>query len=221
MAESLRVQRIKQLLWALNSDGVRDREVLFAIAKVPRERFVPPVMAACAWDNRPLPIGDDQTISQPLVVALMTQALRLNGTERVLEIGTGSGYQTAVLCELADRVVTLERLPRLAAAASKRLRGLGYQNAQVIVADGSRGWPPSAPYDRILATAAAPRIPDSLVQQLSPQEGARLVIPIGRDDDQELILIERRDGRLSRESLGPVRFVPLIGEEGWQPPQLA
>jgi protein-L-isoaspartate(D-aspartate) O-methyltransferase len=218
MADSRRVRQIKELLVILNRAGIRDRDVLLAIAMVPRERFVPAELAGHAWENRPLPIGEDQTISQPLIVATMTQALRLHGTERVLEIGTGSGYQTAILCELSRSVISIERRANLAETAAERLRTLGYQQARVIVADGSRGWPEDAPYDRIIVAAAAPGIPPSLLEQLSPEDGARLVIPIGTDDNQELVVIERIGGELYRQDLGPVRFVPLIGTEGWDKP---
>lgn len=218
MADSRRVRQIKELLVILNRAGIRDRDVLLAIATVPRERFVPPELAGHAWENRPLPIGEEQTISQPLIVAVMTQALRLHGTERVLEIGTGSGYQTAILCELSRSVISIERRASLAETATERLRTLGYQQARVIVADGSRGWPENAPYDRIIVAAAAPGIPPSLLEQLSPDDGARLVIPIGTNVDQELVVIERIGGELYRQDLGPVRFVPLIGTEGWDKP---
>lgn len=218
MANSRRVQQIKELLLLLNREGIRDRDILLAIAAVPREQFVPARLARHAWENHPLPIGEEQTISQPLIVALMTQALRLRGTERVLEIGTGSGYQTAILCELSQSVISLERRAGLATAAAERLERLGYTRARVIVADGSQGWPEEAPYDRIIVSAAAPDIPPSLVEQLSPDDGARLVIPIGKHDDQTLVIIERTGGKLYRQDLGPVRFVPLIGNEGWKPP---
>ncbi len=218
MADSRRVRQIKELLVTLNRAGIRDRDVLLAIATVPRERFVPAELAGHAWENRPLPIGDDQTISQPLIVATMTQALRLHGTERVLEIGTGSGYQTAILCELSRSVISIERRANLAETAAGRLRTLGHRQARVIVADGSRGWPEEAPYDRIIVAAAAPGIPPSLLEQLSPEDGARLVIPVGTGDNQELIVIERIGGKLYRQDLGPVRFVPLIGTEGWDKP---
>ncbi len=218
MADSRRVRQIKELLVTLNRAGIRDRDVLLAIATVPRERFVPAELAGHAWENRPLPIGEDQTISQPLIVATMSQALRLHGTERVLEIGTGSGYQTAILCELSRSVISIERRANLAETAAERLRTLGYRQARVIVADGSRGWPEEAPYDRIIVSAAAPGIPPSLLDQLSPEDGARLVIPVGTGDNQELVVIERIGGELYRQDLGPVRFVPLIGTEGWDKP---
>lgn len=218
MAESRRVRQIKALLAQLHRDGVRDRDVLFAVAKVPRERFVPTGLIDAAWHDRPLPIGHGQTISQPLVVALMTEALRLTGTERVLEIGTGSGYQTAILCELAATVVSVEIVPSLAREAKRRLDALGYRNVRIVVADGREGWWGGAPYDRIVVTAAAPEVPPVLLAQLAPEDGSRLVIPIGPLDRQELIALERRGGTLARRSLGPVSFVPLAGgHEGSAP----
>lgn len=210
MSDSPRTRQIKDLLRSLNRAGVRDRDVLLAIATVPREYFVAPSLRPVAWTDHALPIGAGQTISQPLVVGLMTQALRLTGTERVLEIGTGSGYQTAILCELARWVLSIERHTSLAIQARRRLDALGYRNVAIIVADGSEGWPPAAPFDRILVTAAAREVPESLLEQLSPDDGARLVIPVGPPDEQELLVIERREGRFHRNSLGPVRFVPLV-----------
>ncbi|GBD16501.1 Protein-L-isoaspartate O-methyltransferase [bacterium HR26] len=213
--ESPRTRQIKELLRELHRNGVRDQRVLLAIAKVPRERFVPPELRERAWENRPLPIGAGQTISQPLIVGLMTQALQLDGDERVLEIGTGSGYQAAILAELASSVISIERDPLLAHSAAERLRQLGYQHAEVYVGDGSKGWPAGAPYDRIIVTAAATRVPPALLEQLSPADGARLVIPIGDSEHQQLYLFERRGGTLHQIDLGPVRFVPLVeGEDG-------
>ena len=214
-AEHSRVERIKDLLRTLNEDGIRDRDVLLAIAKVPRERFVPERMAAYAWENRALPIGEGQTISQPYVVALMTQALRLDKTCRVLEIGTGSGYQTALLAELAGTIISIERHVSLARQAARRLAALGYTNARIIVADGSDGWPFGAPYDRIIVTAAAPAVNPLLLDQLALSSAARLVIPVGDGEQQDLLLIKRADGTFRRERLGTVRFVPLIGSGGY------
>lgn len=210
MSDSPRTRQIKDLLRHLNRAGVRDRDVLLAIATVPREHFVPPSLRSVAWADRALPIGAGQTISQPLVVGLMTQALRLSGRERVLEIGTGSGYQTAILCELAGWVLSIERHRSLALAAQRRLTELGYRNLAIIVADGSEGWAPAAPYDRILVTAAAREIPAALLEQLAPTDGARLVVPVGPPEEQDLLVIERQGGQLRQHSLGPVRFVPLI-----------
>lgn len=218
MADSSRVQRIKGLLRDLHRAGVRDPDVLFTIAKVPRERFVPPEIRFAAWANRALPIGHGQTISQPLIVGLMTQALHLTGKERVLEIGTGSGYHTAILAELAGWVLSLEHHPALAKTAASHLQALGYTNVELIVADGTHGWEPAAPYDRIIVTAAATTVPEALLAQLAPTDGARLVIPVGPSEGQDLIVIERLAGRLVRHSLGPVSFVPLVSERASPPP---
>jgi len=213
--ESPRTRQIKDLLRELHRNGVRDQRALRAIANGPRGRFVPLGLRERGWATRPLPFGAGQTISQPLIVGLMTQALQLDGDERVLEIGTGSGYQAAILAELAGSVISIERDPLLAQSAAERLRQLGYQNAEVHVGDGSKGWPAGAPYDRIIVTAAATRVPPALLEQLSPADGARLVIPIGDSEHQELYLFERRGGTLHQIDLGPVRFVPLVeGEDG-------
>ncbi|MDQ3695109.1 MAG: protein-L-isoaspartate(D-aspartate) O-methyltransferase [Chloroflexota bacterium] len=199
-------------LWDL---GIRDERVRTAMATVPRDRFVPEELSALAWTNDAVPIGLDQTISQPYVVALMTEALALAGTERVLEIGTGSGYQTAILASLAMQVTSIERHPELALAAKRLLDELGYRNVHVHVGDGTIGYPPDAPYDRIIVTAAAPRLPEPLQAQLSAENG-RIVIPIGEPQDQRLVMIERRGDRLTEHPLGRVRFVPLIGRAGWR-----
>jgi protein-L-isoaspartate(D-aspartate) O-methyltransferase len=209
-SDSPRTRHIKDLLRELHRHGVRDPRLLLAIATVPRERFVPRELRERAWENRPLPIGAGQTISQPLIVGVMTQALQLDGDEHVLEIGTGSGYQAAVLAELAASVTTIERDPALAQRAAERLRQLGYRNVEVHVGDGWKGWPANAPYDRIIVTAAATRLPPALLEQLRDAEGARLVIPIGDSAHQQLYLFERRGGRLQPSDLGPVRFVPLV-----------
>ncbi|NNF26358.1 MAG: protein-L-isoaspartate(D-aspartate) O-methyltransferase [Gemmatimonadetes bacterium] len=198
--------------------GVSDPVVLAALTQVPRERFVPPELAEFAYDNRPLPIGKGQTISQPLMVAIMIQALELKGGERVLEIGAGSGYAAAVLSRIAGRVYTVERLESLAAVAEERLSALGYDNVQVLHADGTEGWPDHAPYDAIVVAAGAPDVPEPLIAQLSP--GGRLVIPVGDTPLGQTLLRIRRDeaGGFDTEDLGPVRFVPLIGSEGWADP---
>lgn len=211
-----RVEVIKQLLREINQAGVRDRRVLTAIATVPREQFVPERLQDQAWDNRALPIEEGQTISQPLIVGLMTQALKLSGDERVLEIGTGSGYQAAVLAELADSVVSVERYESLADRARERVESLGYDNIKIVVGDGTAGWQPDAPYDGIIVTAAAPHLPGPFKQQLSERDGSRIVVPIGTAVDQELVAYERSGDRLHEYNLGPVRFVPLIGAYAWQ-----
>lgn len=188
---------------------VRDALVLAAMRKVPRHLFVPASGRAEAYEDHPLPIGHAQTISQPYIVAFMTQALGLRGGETVLEIGTGSGYQAAVLAEIAGRVFTIEIVAPLAEEARERLKQLGYRNVQVRSGDGYRGWPEAAPFDAIMVTAAAPRIPEDLKQQL--KEGGRLIIPVG-DDSQELVLVTQRGGRFEERRVLPVRFVPMTGE---------
>ena len=209
-----RQERIEGLLAELRRQGIRDERVLAAIARVPRERFVPEASRGEAWANVALPIAAGQTISQPFVVALMTQALALRGLERVLEIGTGSGYQTAILAELAAEVVSVERHTELAAAAESLLRQLGYPNVEINVGDGTTGWPDRAPYDRIIVTAAGPRVPPPLLTQLRP-DGGRMVIPVGEPHDQQLVAVERHGEQTREYPLGPVRFVPLIGRAGW------
>ncbi|RUL89558.1 protein-L-isoaspartate(D-aspartate) O-methyltransferase [Tautonia sociabilis] len=204
----------RELVRQLRDRGIDDPRVLDAIADVPRDRFVPPSQLAMAWEDRALPIGCDQTISQPYMVALMTQELGLSGRERVLEIGTGSGYQTAVLSRLAAEVYTVERHEPLSRAARERLEGvLGRENVRFRVGDGTLGWPEEAPFDRILVTAAAPDLPDALFEQLA--EGGRIVVPIGSEEYQQLHVIERRLGEpVDRQSVA-CRFVPLVGKEGW------
>jgi protein-L-isoaspartate(D-aspartate) O-methyltransferase len=183
-----------------------------ALRAVPRHRFVPETQAGGAYDNRPLPIGHGQTISQPYIVALSTDLLDLEPHHRVLEIGTGSGYQAAVLAEIVDEVLTIEIVEALGREAASRLAQLGYRKVEVRIGDGYRGWPERAPFDRILVTAAAPAVPEPLVQQLAP--GGRMVIPVGAGPfAQELLLIEKRaDGSITRTVVLPVRFVPLTGE---------
>jgi protein-L-isoaspartate(D-aspartate) O-methyltransferase len=205
----------ERLLAELRRHGVHDERVLAAIAAVPREQFVPPEHREQAYANIPLPIGAGQTISQPLVVGLMTQALGLTGAERVLEVGTGSGYQAAVLCRLAAQITSVERFPELAERARAVLARIGCQNVVVHVSNGSLGWPAGAPYDAIIVTAGGPEVPASLVQQLAI--GGRLVIPVGSRTAQDLLLVTREPQGTHTQNLGPVRFVPLVGEEGWPP----
>ena len=192
---------------------ITDERVLAAITHLPRERFVPPQIMHLAYEDRPLPIGLDQTISQPFIVALMTQALELTGREKVLEIGTGSGYQTAILADLARHVVSTERLPGLAEAARKVLDDLGYENVDLHPASDTLGWKEGGPYDAIIATAAAPRVPEELVSQLAA--GGRMVIPIGPRDVQELCRITRTRSGSAIQKLGACRFVSLIGRGAW------
>ena len=193
---------------------ITDVAVLTAMAEVPRERFVEPCLVEAAYDDCPLPIDADQTISQPYIVALMTQALELRPTDRVLEIGTGSGYAAAVLGRIAGQVWTVERHQCLATQATERLADLGPDNVTVAVGDGTLGWPDAAPYDAIVVTAGGPSVPAALLDQLA--DGGRLVMPVGAGQhDQELERVRRHGDDLRTEHLGPVRFVPLVGEQGW------
>jgi protein-L-isoaspartate(D-aspartate) O-methyltransferase len=194
--------------------GIADARVLDAMRRVPRDAFVPESARGEAYADRALPIGSGQTISQPFMVAAMTEALRLTGSERVLEVGTGSGYQAAVLAEIAREVISVERVPELAESARARLAALGYTNIEIVVADGTLGWPAAAPYDGILVAAGAPRAPAALTAQLAPQ-GGRLVIPIGPREQQWLTVITRDIDRfVERQGIGCV-FVPLLGAQGW------
>ena len=193
--------------------GLTNPRLLDAFRRVPRHRFVPPEVRHESYRDGPLPIGGGQTISQPYIVALMTSLLNLDGTQRVLEIGTGSGYQAAILGLLAGNVHTVERLPELAERATALLRDLGYTNIFVHTGDGSLGWPEAAPYDAILVTAAAPRAPDALLEQLAV--GGCLVIPVGGRAGQELQVWTRTPAGMEMENNVPVAFVPLRGQEGW------
>jgi protein-L-isoaspartate(D-aspartate) O-methyltransferase len=193
--------------------GVSSPRVLEAMAALPRHEFVSEQFRAEAYADKPLPIGEGQTISQPFMVAAMTEALELNGDEHVLEIGAGSGYQSAVLSLLARDVITVESRTPLALAAQERLTRLGYANVHVHNGDGSAGFPEAAPYDAILVTAGAPEIPAVFVDQL--REGGRLVIPIGDQENQTLVQAKLQDGRLKRRTLLGCRFVPLLGRYGW------
>ena len=202
-----------RLVRVLRQQGIHDEAVLAAIGRIRREAFVPPELADEAYENVALPIGQGQTISQPYVVAVMSQALQVDRANRVLEVGTGSGYQAAILAELADAVVSVERVPALLASAGRILAGLGYQNVELHLANGSLGWEPGAPYDRIIVTAAGPAVPDALLAQLGV--GGRLVMPIGTRTEQDLVLVRRTPDGFERSSLGGVRFVPLVGEGAW------
>jgi len=207
------LSRSKTALLAELAQDVSDRRVLDAIAKVPRERFVPEELRVHAYENRPLPIGYGQTISQPLIVALMTQALGLVGDEKVLEVGTGSGYQAALLSHLAGEVFSVERVAQLAQRAQRTLAELGFTNVRVRVADEALGWPEEAPYHGIIVTAGAPRVPQELLKQLAT--GGRMVIPVGSRDLQELMrVVESPEGPVLT-NLGPCRFVPLMGAGAW------
>jgi protein-L-isoaspartate(D-aspartate) O-methyltransferase len=190
--------------------GVRDPRVLAAMRKVPRHLFVEPSERASAYEDHPLPIAGRQTISQPYIVALMTELLSLTPDARVLEIGTGSGYQSAVLGEVAREVYSIEIIPELAQAAAEKLRSLGYSNVIVKQGDGYRGWPEKAPFDGIIVTAAPPRIPEPLMDQLAP--GGRMVIPVGGFFQELKVFTKNSDGSVSEKDIIPVRFVPMTGE---------
>jgi protein-L-isoaspartate(D-aspartate) O-methyltransferase len=189
--------------------GIRDARTLAAMRQVPRHLFVPPALAGDAYGDHALPIGHGQTISQPYVVAFMTEALGLRGGDTVLEVGTGSGYQAAVLAEIAAHVYTIEIVVPLAEEARERLARLGYRNVEVRAGDGYQGWPEKAPFDAVMVTAAAPRVPEPLKQQL--KDGGRLVIPVG-ESDQEVMVITRRGTGYAEERVLPVRFVPMTGK---------
>ncbi|TWT63824.1 protein-L-isoaspartate(D-aspartate) O-methyltransferase [Rubinisphaera italica] len=208
------MDQIQQLIEILGRQGIHDERVLLAIQNVPRELFLPENLKSHAYENRALPIDCDQTISQPYIVALMTQALQLQPTDRVLEIGTGSGYQTAILSQLCRTVYTVERWEELGQIAQKRFRQLQLSNIETAFGDGTLGWPEHAPYDAIIVTAATPSIPAAYFQQLS--SGGRLVIPVGGSDIQELTLAIRGEVDWTCSTLCGCRFVKLIGEQGWQ-----
>jgi len=193
---------------------IKDERVLAVMARVPRELFVPPESRHLAYEDSPLPIGYNQTISQPFIIALMTEALELTGSEKVLEVGTGSGYQAAILAELARLVVTTERVSPLAESAKKVLDSLGYTNVEVHLAEETLGWQREAPYDAIMVTAGAPRVPPDLLAQLAI--GGRLVVPVGSRHVQELCKITKRRNKNIVQSLGGCRFVSLIGKDAWQ-----
>ncbi len=193
--------------------GILDPRVLRAVGKVPRHLFVDEALVGRAYGDHPLPIGDGQTISQPYMVALMTEALELHGHERVLEIGTGCGYQTAVLAEVCGKVFSVERLKSLADRATRRLDGLGYYNVLVRVADGSLGWKEEAPFDAILVAAAAPTIPQALIDQLAPK--GRLIVPVGDAYTQSLRKGVREEAGMRWSDLGGCVFVKLVGQQGW------
>ena len=200
----------------LRRRGISDERVLRAMGAVPREHFVPEAVRRSAYNDSALPIGHEQTISQPWVVAAICQALDLLGNEMVLEIGTGSGYSAAVLSQLADHIVSIERVTELGEWARERLDELAIENVEVIIGDGSRGDPERAPYDAIAVHAASPEAPHSLLSQLAPN--GRLVVPIATGSADLLTAFIRENGDLRQETIGPCRFVPLIGAEGFQPP---
>jgi protein-L-isoaspartate(D-aspartate) O-methyltransferase len=208
--ESLRRRMVEE---QLSGQGIRDERVLEAFRSIPRHLFVPDPVADQAYENHPVAIGQGQTISQPYMVACMTEALALRGGEKVLEIGSGSGYQTAVLKALNADVYTVERLPELSDRARENVERAGFSGVHYKVGDGSRGWAEEAPFDRVIVTAGAPTMPVSLVEQL--RDGGAMVIPVGGEGGQELLLVRRGQGRVTRERICSCMFVKLLGEEGW------
>ncbi len=213
MIQSYAGQRRKMVEEQLVERGIKDLGVLEAMSRVPRHLFAQESLRHRAYGDYPLPIGENQTLSQPYIVAAMTAALSLKGEERVLEIGTGSGYQTAVVAELARQVFTIERLNNLSRKAQEILEGLNYMSIVFKMFDGTYGWPDQAPFDAILVTASAKEIPESLVKQLG--EGGRLVAPTGDAHEQKLVVLTKNGSRVSRRELGACKFVPLIGKYGW------
>src|SRR5438093_6367096 len=209
-APEFAAQRQRMVERQLNGRGIKDERVLAAMGKVPREVFVPPQSRAASYEDGPLPIGYDQTISQPYIVAFMTEQLRPKPSDRVLEIGTGSGYQAAILAELVSEIYSIEIVEPLAKNAEAALQRLGYKNVHVKAGDGYKGWPEAGPFDAVIVTCAPDKVPQPLVDQL--KDGGRMVIPVGDRFAQELYLLEKKDGRLEQSAVLPVRFVPMAGE---------
>lgn len=207
-------ERIAMVETQVAARGVRNPRVLAAMRNVPRHLFVPALYQGAAYRDSPLPIGQGQTISQPYIVGLMTELLDVSPGDRVLEIGAGSGYQAAILAELGALVITIERLPEVAEIARENLERAGVSGVQVIVGDGTEGYPAAAPYKAILITAATPELPEPLISQLD--EGGRLVAPVGSRDIQELVRLEKSGGHTTQSTFGGVVFVPLLGRHGWE-----
>lgn len=203
----------QRLVETLREKGIRDLSVLRAIEMTPRHAFVPTGLRHRAYEDAPLPIGNGQTISQPWVHARYLELLHLTGKERVLEVGTGSGYQTVLLAHLVAQVFSIERIPALLQQARENIQRAGVNNVSLLMGDGSIGWREYAPYDAILVGAGAPSVPQPLLDQLA--EGGRLLIPIGDRDEQRLVMAERKGGRIEMHDMAPVRFVPLVGHHGW------
>lgn len=214
MTHDYRLARERMVKNQLIPRGIKDERVLRAMGKIHRHLFVEEALVGEAYNDHPLPIGHNQTISQPYIVALMTQALELKGKEKTLEIGTGSGYQTAILAELSKKVYTIERIQPLMEKATKLLGKLGYSNILFKAYDGTLGWKERQPFDAIIVTAGAPRVPDPLLDQLAV--GGRLLIPIGDKHSQELIKVTKKRKDIKKENLGGCRFVDLIGVYGWK-----
>jgi len=214
MAPDFSLQRAQMIKEQLQPRGIRDQRVLDAMSEIQRHQFVTPKFTSSAYEDRPLPIGSGQTISQPYMVAAMTEWLELQGDEKILEIGTGSGYQSAILARLARQVISLERIPALAEIAIENLLALDISNVAIHVADGSLGWPAEQPYSAILVAAAAPQVPKALLDQLD--QGGRLVIPVGSQGRQRLDRWRRDGNDFIHEKGSPVSFVPLIGRDAWK-----
>ncbi|MEZ0328684.1 MAG: protein-L-isoaspartate(D-aspartate) O-methyltransferase [Dissulfuribacterales bacterium] len=214
MPDQFRIARERMVAQQLAGRGIRDERVLSAMRKVPRHLFVDEALRDQAYSDFPLPIGHGQTISQPYIVALMTELLQLNGHEKILEIGTGSGYQTAVLAELSRFVYSVERISALLFRAKNTLHGLGYSNVHIKLDDGTWGWRDNAPYDAILVTAGAPFVPEPLLEQLA--DSGVMVIPVGDEFSQVLVRVHKFNGSLTQETITGVRFVKLVGEHGWR-----
>lgn len=212
-SDRLQAMRIAMVELQLRQRGIRDQRILQAMAKVPRHQFVASSYESHAYDDQPVPIGQGQTVSQPYIVAAMLESLSLTSSDKVLEIGTGSGYQTALLAELVAQVFSIERHASLAQAASDVLGRLGYGNVHGRLGDGSVGWPEEAPFDAIIVSAAVPQVPPSLIAQM--KEGGRLIAPVGTPDVQELQLIRKAGSELLVRPLDGCRFVPLLGKEGF------
>ena len=211
--QELRGARLR-LVEALREKGIRDLAVLRAFEQTPRHQFLPSGLRHRAYEDSPLPIGNGQTISQPSIHARYLELLGLTGHERVLEVGTGSGYQTVLLAHLVEQVFTIERIPALYQHAREAIQRAGVGNVSMLLGDGTLGWREYAPYDAILVSAGAPSVPEPLLAQIA--EGGRLLLPVGTREDQQLVKYQRTNGQLERKELGPVRFVPLVGHHGWE-----
>lgn len=211
-SDSFEKKRDRMVLEQIELRGVNDRAVLKAMRKVPRHKFVPDIYMEYAYNDYPLPIGEEQTISQPYIVAYMTAALKLEPNDKVLEIGTGSGYQAAVLAEICDSVYTIEIFESLGNKALKLLNSLHYDNIKVKIGDGYKGWPEFSPFDVIIVTCSPSEIPQPLIDQL--KEGGRMIIPVGLKNNQNLVLLKKKNGKIKQHSVLPVRFVPMINEFG-------
>lgn len=212
--DAFEAKRFAMVAAQLRRRGIRDERVLRAMEKVPRHLFIASHLHNSAYDDNPLPIGEGQTVSQPFIVAYMLETLQIAPENRVLEIGAGTGYQAALLAELAREVFTIERVPGLYESARENLQRLGYSNLEVILGDGTRGLPEHAPFDRIIVAAAAPDVPTSLFEQLA--EGGRMILPVGTPEMQDLLLVRKQNGLPNTQQLEGCRFVPLVGEQGFR-----